>query len=84
MNVQFLNMLLTKFKFISCTLINQALLVLYAYSASSGVVVDLGEKIDILPICNGVVFQSGVTNLSYGSGAMSEYLNSFVSRAHYK
>ena len=53
-NVQFINMLLEKYNFNSVTLINQALLVLYAYTSNTGIVVDLGEKIDILPICNGI------------------------------
>lgn len=54
-NVQFLNMLLggEKFKFESATIINQTLMSLYAYNSSIGVVANLGEKIDIVPICNG-------------------------------
>jgi hypothetical protein len=35
-----------------------------------------------VPICNGVCFQSGVSNLAYGGGTMSEFLNSFISRGH--
>jgi len=83
-NIQFLNMLLTgeKYRFEAVTLINQSLLSLYSYSAALGVVVNLSEKIDITPICNGISFQSGVTNLAYGGSAMSEYLNSYVSRGH--
>lgn len=83
-NIQFLNMLLTgtKFNFKSATIINQTLLTLYAYNSNVGVVANLGEKIDIVPICNGVSFQSGVTNLAYGGTTMSEYLNSFISRGH--
>jgi actin-related protein len=46
-------MLLEKYNFNGVTLINQALLVLYAYTSNTGIVCDLGEKIDILPICNG-------------------------------
>ena len=85
-NIQFLNMLLTgsKFNFKSATIINQTLLTLYSYNSNVGVVANLGEKIDIVPICNGVSFQSGVTNLAYGGTTMSEYLNSFISRGHIK
>jgi hypothetical protein len=85
-NIQFLNMLLTgsKFNFQSATIINQTLLTLYSYNSNVGVVANLGEKIDIVPICNGVSFQSGVTNLAYGGTTMSEYLNSFISRGHIK
>lgn len=57
-NVQFLNMLLgaDKFKFESATIINQTLMSLYAYNSSIGVVANLGEKIDIVPICNGLYY----------------------------
>lgn len=82
-NIQFLNLFLDKLSFASLTLLTQSLLVLYAYNCNTGVIVNLGEKIDILPISNGITFQSGVTNLAYGGSTMSEYLNSYVSRAHY-
>lgn len=54
-NVQFLNMLLNedKFKFKSATIINQTLMTLYSYNSNIGVIANLGEKIDIVPICNG-------------------------------
>lgn len=84
-NVQFLNMLFDeKFNFKSATIINQTLMALYAYNASMGVIANLGEKIDIVPICNGLPFQNGVTNLAYGGSCMSEFLNSFISRGHVK
>ena len=55
-NVQFLNLLLgsDKFKFKSATIINQTLMALYAYNSNIGVIANLGEKIDIVPICNGI------------------------------
>ena len=86
LNVQFLNLLLDneKYQFKSVCLMNQSLLSLYSYNSSIGVVANLGEKIDIVPICNGLSFQNGVTNLVYGGNTMSEYLNSFISRAHVK
>jgi hypothetical protein len=54
-NTQFLNLLLgnEKFKFESAVIINQSLLTLYAYNSSTGICVNLGEHIDIVPICNG-------------------------------
>lgn len=83
-NVQFLNLLLVneKYQFETATLMNQTLMSLYSYNSSVGIIANLGEKIDIVPICNGVSFQSGVTNLAYGGSAMSEYLNSYISRGH--
>lgn len=85
-NIQFLNLLLNdeKYQFKSASLMNQTLMALYSYNASVGVIANLGEKIDIVPICNGISFQGGVTNLVYGGNTMSEYLNSYVSRSHIK
>lgn len=85
--IKYLDLLYSdKFKFESALIINQTLLSLYAYNNNSnvGIICSLGEKIDITPICNGVPFQSGVTNLSYGATVMSEFLNSFISRGHVK
>ncbi len=84
LNVQFLNLLLVdeKYQFEAATLMNQTLMSLYSYNSSVGVVANLGEKIDIVPICNGISFQAGVTNLAYGGSRMSEYLNGYVSRGH--
>lgn len=83
-NVQLLNLLLAndKYQFEAATLMNQNLMSLYSYNSSIGVIANLGEKIDIVPICNGVAFQSGVSNLTYGGSTMSEYLNSYISRGH--
>jgi actin-related protein len=71
-NVQFLNLLLVneKYQFESATLMNQTLMALYSYNSTVGVVVNLGEKIDIVPICNVISFQSGVSNLAYGGSRM--------------
>ena len=86
LNIQFLNLLLNdeKYQFKSVSLMNQTLMSLYSYNSAIGIIANLGEKIDIVPICNGISFQSGVTNLVYGGNTMSEYLNSYISRAHIK
>lgn len=83
-HVEFIRLLIEQLNFSAITIINQSLLVLYSYNVSSGIIVNLSEKIEITPICNGIVFQNGVSNLAYGASTMSEYLNSFVSRSHYK
>ena len=86
LNAQLLNLLFdeNKFKFDGVTILNQSLASLYAYNTAAGVIVNLGEKIEIVPISNGIIFQSGVSNLSYGGSIMSEYLNSYITRSHVK
>jgi actin-related protein len=83
-NIEFIKLLIEQLKFSAITIINQSLLVLYSYNVTSGIIVNLSEKIEITPICDGIVFQNGVSNLAYGASTMSEYLNSFVSRSHFK
>lgn len=84
LNTQYLNYLLSgeNYNFKSATIINQSLMSLYSYNANIGIIVNLGEKIDIIPICNGMPFQNGVTNLAYGGSCMSEFLNFYISRGH--
>lgn len=84
LNVQYLNLLLLneKFKFKSASILNQTLMALYSYNANVGVIANLGEKIEIVPICGGIPFQSGVTSLAYGGSCMSEFLNYYISRGH--
>ncbi|CAF0863056.1 unnamed protein product, partial [Brachionus calyciflorus] len=84
LNAQYIKFLLSgeNYNFKSATLINQALMSLYSYNANIGIIANLGEKIDIVPICNGIPFQNGVTSLSYGGSCMSEFLNFYISRGH--
>jgi hypothetical protein len=84
-NVQLLNSLLMneqKYGFSAVTILSQSLLPLYMYNSLTGVVVNLGEKIDIIPMSNGIVFHAGISNLAYGGTLMSDYLNSFITRGH--
>ena len=34
-------------------IVNQSLLALYSYNSMSGVVVDIGDRVDILPVTDG-------------------------------
>ena len=49
----FMNTLVQQFKVAGVNIINQTMLALYAYGATSGIVVDIGERIEILPITDG-------------------------------
>ena len=37
----------------SVNMVNQSVLALYAYSTRSGIVVDIGERLEIIPITDG-------------------------------
>ena len=48
-----LNVLLTRLQVKAANLINQSLLTPYIYNATSGIVVDIGERIEIVAITDG-------------------------------
>ena len=41
----------------------QPLLAMYSYGATTGVVVDIGERLDIFPLDSGYMFEKGVSKL---------------------
>ncbi|XP_064487159.1 uncharacterized protein LOC135399259 isoform X2 [Ornithodoros turicata] len=55
-------------------LTHQAICALYAYNTSSGIIVDVGDRIDIVPITDGYIVESGVTRLPYGANKIAHHL----------
>lgn len=53
MKAQFMDILIKKFKVQGVNIQNQALLALYSYNTTSGIIVDIGERLEILPITEG-------------------------------
>lgn len=53
---------------------HQAICALYAYNTTSGVVVDLGARIDILPIADGYIVEGGVSRLPHGAQQLTQQL----------
>lgn len=56
----------------------QAILALYSYNTTSGIVVDIGDHIDIIPIIDGYVIEGGVTRLPFGGNAITESLSKLI------
>ncbi|XP_076313644.1 uncharacterized protein LOC143226502 [Tachypleus tridentatus] len=52
----------------------QAILALYAYNTTSGIVVDIGDGMDIIPINYGYIIENGITKLSYGGQHILQHL----------
>ena len=48
-----MKILLEQFQIRGICMVPQALLALYSYNSTSGVIVDIGERMDILPIYDG-------------------------------
>ena len=57
---------------------DQALLSLYSYNTTSGIVVDIGDHIDIVPMQDGFIVESGVFRLPFGGNAITEHLSKLI------
>ena len=53
---ELLRVLFEKYGVKSVNLTHQSILALYAYNATSGIVVDIGERMDIVPVIDGKLF----------------------------
>ena len=58
----------------SLLLQDQAVLALYSYGAVSGVVVDIGDRCDIVPIIDGCRVDGGAVRLPFGGNAVTDSL----------
>ncbi len=50
---KFMDMFINRFHIVGANIINQSLLSLYSYNATSGIVVDIGERLEIVPVTDG-------------------------------
>lgn len=55
-------------------LLEQSILSLYSYGATSGIIVDIGDRTDIIPIADGYKIESGVTKLKIGGATVTDSL----------
>ncbi|KAK2718242.1 hypothetical protein QYM36_005533 [Artemia franciscana] len=62
---------------------NQSVLALSAYRANSGIVVDIGERIEIVPIMDGYMLNSGTSRVPYGGCEIIEHLRQFLLQKNY-
>lgn len=74
--------LLEEFGVQAINLTHQAISSLYAYNATSGIVVDIGDRLDILPIIDGYIVESGVTRLPYGGQRIIHHLRHNLAQKH--
>ncbi|XP_076064584.1 uncharacterized protein LOC143038846 [Oratosquilla oratoria] len=76
--VELLKILFDKFECRSVNLTHQSILSLYAYNATSGIVVDLGERMDIVPVIDGYIVDGGVSRVPYGGYRILDHLRQFL------
>ncbi|CAB3406419.1 unnamed protein product [Caenorhabditis bovis] len=70
-------------KFQAAAITRQPSLILYAYDVTTGVVVDIGDRLNIVPVIDGYVVESAICSIPYGSAQMGESLRASLS-AHNK
>ncbi|XP_071784513.1 uncharacterized protein [Asterias amurensis] len=62
----------------------QSLMALYSYKATSGIVVNIGERIDVVPIVEGYFIQKGVYRLPFGGRHITEHLRRLLTEGGYR
>ncbi|GFO44483.1 histone-lysine N-methyltransferase SETMAR [Plakobranchus ocellatus] len=65
-------------------MVQQALLSLHSYNTNSGIIVDIGHRIEILPIFDGFVIEGGVARCPYGAQKVQESLTTSLLGINYK
>ncbi|KAF8373042.1 hypothetical protein PRIPAC_79471, partial [Pristionchus pacificus] len=65
-----MKILLEDIHFQAAAVTRQPSLVLYAYDVSTGVVVDIGDKLSIIPVVDGYMVESGIVSLPHGGKQM--------------
>ncbi|XP_067931643.1 uncharacterized protein [Watersipora subatra] len=73
-----LNLLLVKYKMAAVNIINQSLLTSFLYKTTCGVIVDIGERIEIVPLIDGHLVGGGLNRQSFGGSHMTDSLNSYL------
>ena len=63
---------------------SQSLLSMYSYNATTGIIVDIGDRLDIIPLDSGYVIEKGVSKMRIGGGYVSESLTRMMSEAGHR
>ncbi|GFR11272.1 putative actin-9 [Trichonephila clavata] len=83
-NVQnaLVKLLLEDFEVKSVSLTHQTLLTLYAHNVSTGIVVDIGDRMDILPVVDGFIVEKGVTRVPHGGQRLIHHMKHALAEKH--
>ncbi|KAH9496313.1 actin [Bulinus truncatus] len=76
--------LVDKFNMKGVCMVQQSLLSLYSYKATSGIILDMGHRIEVLPIFEGFVIEGGVARCPFGGQKVQESLTISLLENNYK
>ncbi|KAL5013271.1 hypothetical protein ScPMuIL_007541, partial [Solemya velum] len=79
-----MKILVDKYHVMGVCMVQQSLLALYSYNATSGIIVDIGERMEILPIYDGMLIEGGVSRQAYGGQKVLDSLNISLMENKYK
>ena len=63
---------------------HQALLSMFSYGATTGVIVDIGDRMDIIPLDSGYVIDKGITSMRLGGKQVTESLTRMMTEAGHR
>ena len=66
------------FQFRSILFQEQALLALYSYNTTTGIIIDIGDRVDIIPVIDGYPIEGAINRLPFAGNAISEYLTKLL------
>ena len=71
---ELLEQLFEDFQFSAVCFQDQSVVSLYSYNTTSGIIVNIGDHIDVVPIIDGYTIEAGVSHLPHGGNAITENL----------
>ena len=80
---QLASLLFDEFGVRAVNMAHQSILAMYAYNAHSGIVVDLGERMDVIPIVDGYRVSAGVSRSPVGGPQMRHKLQQYLLGKNY-
>ncbi|PAV69996.1 hypothetical protein WR25_10932 [Diploscapter pachys] len=75
---ELLTIALNDARFQGAAITRQPQLILYSYDIATGVVVDIGDRLNIVPVIDGYVVDSAICSLPYGGTQIRESLRSLL------
>ncbi|XP_028398230.1 uncharacterized protein LOC114521861 [Dendronephthya gigantea] len=62
----------------------QTILSMYSYSSTCGIIVNIGDHIDVVPVEEGYVVESGVKSLPFGGGLATDHFSRLMASSGYR
>jgi len=81
--LKILQILFDEFGVQGVTAAHQNILALYAYDVTTGVVVNVGDRVDITPVLDGYCISDGVSRMNYGGEKMCDQMAHHLADAHH-